>query len=87
MNGATRLSQDWVGTVPDTGYQIVGVADHTGDGKADLLWHHAALGEVWIWTMNGPVRVAETWVGTVADIGCQIAGSGDYNGDGKAGIL
>ena len=37
MNGATRLSQHWVGTVPDTGYQIVGVADHTGDGKADLL--------------------------------------------------
>jgi hypothetical protein len=87
MNGATRLSQSWVATVPDLGYQIVGVADHTGDGKADILWHHATRGEVWIWTMDGNARLAETWIGAVPDTGYEIAGTGDFNADGKADIL
>ena len=87
MNGTTRLDQVWVGTVPDTEYQIEGVADVTGDGKADLVWWHATSGEVWVWTMNGPVRQAEDWVATVADTTYQIAGTGDYNGDGKADLL
>ena len=30
MNGTTRLDQVWVGSVPDTGYQIQGVADSHG---------------------------------------------------------
>ena len=87
MNGTTRLDQVWVGTVPDTGYQIEGVADFDGNGKADLLWWHATRGEVWMWTMNGTTREAETWVGTVPDTNYRIAGTGDYDGDGKADIL
>ena len=47
--------------------------DFTGDGRADLLWHHATLGEVWIWTMNGATREAETWVARVPDVGYGIA--------------
>ena len=53
MNGTTRLSQTYVGTVPDANYQIQQVADFDGNGKADLLWWNAAQGDVWIWPMNG----------------------------------
>ena len=33
MNGTTRTSQTLVGTVTDAGHRIVGMADHTGNGK------------------------------------------------------
>jgi hypothetical protein len=39
------------------------------NGKADILWHHATLGEVWVWLMDGAVSRSETWVGTVSDVG------------------
>ena len=44
MNGTTRLSQTYVGTVPDTTYQIQEVADFDGDGKADILWWNTRAG-------------------------------------------
>jgi alpha-tubulin suppressor-like RCC1 family protein len=87
MDGTSRLSEAWVGAVPDTGYQIQGVADFTGDAQDDILWWHATRGEVWLWTMADSARAAETYVATVPDTGYRIAGTGDYNGDGKADIL
>jgi hypothetical protein len=33
MNGTTRTSKTLMGTVSDVGDRIVGVADHTGNGK------------------------------------------------------
>jgi len=87
MDGAARVTETRVETVPDTGYQIVGTGDFNGDGMTDILWHHATRGEVWIWPMNGTTRLAETRVGTVPDTGYQIVGTGDFNGDGMADIL
>jgi hypothetical protein len=64
----------------------MGVADYTGDGKADILWRHTAQGYVWIWPMNGASIVSQTFVAGVDPI-YAIVGTGDYNGDGKADIL
>ena len=74
------------GSVPDLNYQIQGVADHTGDGKADVLWRHTTQGHIWIWPMNGASFVSQTFVETVDPL-YAVAGTGDYNGDGNADIL
>ena len=58
--------------MPDPGYRIEGVADFSGDGKADLLWRHATRGEVWVWLMDGAVRLSENYVATVPEVQYQI---------------
>ena len=61
--------------------------DFDGDGRSDVLWHHATRGEVWLWTMNGAARVSETYVRTEADTDWEIRGLGDQTGEGMADIL
>jgi hypothetical protein len=62
-------------------------ADFTADLKADILWHHATAGDVWLWPMDGATRTAETYLRTVADTNWEIRGTGDQNGDGYADVL
>ena len=58
--------------MPDTGFHIVGTGDYNGDGKPDILWHHATLGEVWVWPMDGTVKLGENYVASVPDTGYKI---------------
>ena len=39
------------------------------DTKADILWHHATRGEVWVWLMDGTVKLSEYYVASVPDTG------------------
>jgi len=86
MNGGTRLSEPYVGTVSDPNWQIRSVGDQDGDGKADLLWRHAGTGALYFWRMEGGVVAADLYVGTVP-IAYDIVGTGDYDGDGKTDLL
>jgi alpha-tubulin suppressor-like RCC1 family protein len=86
MDGATRLSETFVRTVPDTAWEIRGAGDQTGDGQADILWRHATTGLIYLWPMDGSTVESETYVGIV-DPSYDIVGTGDYNGDGRSDIL
>ena len=65
---------------------IGGVGDFNGDGKADILWHNTATGDVDVWEMNGTSIIAAAGLGNPGAT-CTPVGTGDYNGDGKADIL
>ena len=71
----------------DPGYVVKGVGDLDADTKADIVWHHATLGDVWVWLMNGTTRLDQIWVGTVPDTGYQIQGVADFTGEGNADIV
>jgi predicted extracellular nuclease len=74
--------------VPDDQDVPSGVgSDFTGDLKSDILWHHATLGEVWLWPMDGGQSTAQSYVSTVGDPGWEIRGLGDQTGDGQADLL
>ena len=64
-----------------------GTFDFSGDGKSDILWHHAGRGEVWLWGMDGASSTAQLHVRTLGEPGWEIRGLGDQTGDGKADVL
>ena len=88
MDGATPKpgGQVYIDRV-DPGYVVKGVGDLDADTKADIVWHHATTGEVWVWPMNGTTRLDQIWVGTVPDTGYQIQGVADFTGDKKADLV
>jgi hypothetical protein len=96
MNGSqvTASQQVTLGgspATPDSSWNVAGIGDFNGDGKADVLWRNAN-GSLVDWTMNGSQIAssqAVTLGGTLAtpDSSWSVAGIGDFNGDGKADVL
>ena len=64
-----------------------GLGDFDGDGRADVLWRHAATGDVWLWRMVGAAIGSLTYVARVSDTEYRIVGAGDYDGDLRADVL
>ena len=86
LDGATRVSEDYVRTVADINWEIRGTGDQNGNGKADILWRNKATGMIYAWPMNGSTPIDEIYVGTV-DPAYDVVGTGDFNGDGQSDIL
>ncbi len=91
MNGATRASTVALSpsAMTDARWQIAGLADLNGDGKADLLWRHKGTGALSAWLMNGTTSTATVSLTPSVGPGLvwQIRGLSDLNGDGKADLL
>jgi len=89
MNGTgIKTTEGYLRTVANQNWQVAGVADLDGDGKADIVWRNAATGENYLYPMDGTIiKPSEAYFRTVADLNWQIAALGDYDGDGKSDLL
>ena len=85
MDGSQILISSAVAALGNN-WQIEGVADFDGDGKADILWRDTVTGTVAVWFMNGAtLRVGVVLASAPAE--WVISGVGDLDGDGRADIL
>jgi hypothetical protein len=89
MDGtAVKAGSGYTNAVPDQAWQVAGVGDFDGDGKADILWRSASTGQDYVFLMNGTaVQPGSNYINAVSDLNWQVAGVGDYDGDGKADIV
>src|SRR5256886_7317221 len=86
MNGTTNTGGS-LRTQADLNWQVAGVGDFNGDGRADILWRNSSTGENYVWLMNGTTITGKGSVRTEPDQNWKVAGVGDFNGDGTADIL
>ena len=88
MDGLAILgTEGYARTVADQNWQVAGIGDFDGDGKADVLWRNSSTGENYVYLMNGKDIAGEGYIRTVADQHWKVAGVGDFDGDGKADIV
>jgi len=89
MDGTTiKASEGFIRSVADTTWQVAGIGDFDGDGKADIVWRNSASGQNYLYPMDGTtIKPTEGYIRTVADLAWQIAAVGDYDGDGKSDLL
>ena len=71
----------------DTRWQIRGVADLSGDGKPDLLWHNQATGELYAWLMNGTTVASGAFLASPGSALWRVAEVADFDGDRKPDLL
>lgn len=91
MRGSTVLSTRMldVPQVSDTNWQIAAVTDLDGDGKADLVWHHATQGWVATWYLRGTAVTFTRLLSIpqVADPNWQLAAAGHVDSSGVPALV
>ncbi|MBP2316966.1 FG-GAP repeat domain-containing protein, partial [Azospirillum soli] len=100
MNGASAVSgantgavtYTGLGTANVSGLRVEGVADASGDGKADVLWRNPTSGQLTLWRLNGTAVASDTALqlnGAAATVSSawSVQALADLTGDGKADVL
>src|SRR5262249_33083105 len=92
MNGPQIAASQLVtyqgsGVNVDRSFNVDGIGDFNGDGKADVLFRNTN-GTFTDWTMNGSQIIASqlvTYQGSAVNVDASfsVPGIGDFNGDGK----
>jgi hypothetical protein len=88
--GNVFQGSNWLGSSPNPGWKVVGIADFNGDGKPDLVWQNDNTRQV---TVNyfggaqGNVLQGWNWLNSTGAPGWHVAGAVDLNGDGKPDLV
>ena len=80
MNGTSFSSSQYMTSMPDTGWKMVGTGDFNNDGQLDLLWRHQTTGLNAVWLMNSSSYLGTAWIQGVADLNWEIVGTGYFDG-------
>jgi hypothetical protein len=76
--------------VPDSNWEVKGVADFNKDGVGDLVWRNRNTGENAVWLMKNDqtgIALDKAYFLVSADSSWQMKGIGDFNKDGTQNIL
>lgn len=70
----------------DSNWRIIGSGDFDRNGRADMIWRHAASGSnvLWLFTASG---IVSTGLPRVSDLNWRMVSSGDLNGDRVSDIV
>jgi uncharacterized protein DUF4214 len=72
----------------DTSWNIVGIGDFNGDGRADLAWQRSSDNLVEIQLLNNGAPAGGGIISNSPfDSNWQVAGRGDFNGDGRSDLV
>ncbi len=87
MYGPTFIGWDYLPTVEDQDWTIVGTGYFNSDGKPDIVWRNTGSGDNVVWYMNGATFIGWDYLMAIPDPAWTLVGTGYFNDDSRPDIL